>query len=238
MKAVERVASVEARLVPHRWAWAEKEADAIAANFEGRRVLTPAIFDGPVLMVAASRRSGGALAVDFFATRYAALMAHLDFGCPDGSVANGFAMGALRAADGGFLLGLMAPHTAQAGQLYFPAGTPDPLDVRPDGAVDLEASIRREVLEETGIALSADDLGEGWAVVDVDGRRAFMRDVRLAADADTVRARVLAHLAREERPELADIVVVRRPSDIDPARMPGYLIAYLEDAFAGTPAYG
>jgi hypothetical protein len=35
-------------------------------------------------------------------------------------------MAALRGADGAFLLGEMAPHTTNGGQIYFLAGTPDP----------------------------------------------------------------------------------------------------------------
>ncbi len=47
----------------------------------------------------------------------------------DAGVFNVFAAAALRAADGAYLLGEMAPSTAAAGQLYFPCGTPDPEDI-------------------------------------------------------------------------------------------------------------
>ncbi len=45
-----------------------------------------------------------------------------------------------------FLLAVMGQHTLNAGQVYFPCGTPDPIDVVGD-RVDLDASVQTEVLE-------------------------------------------------------------------------------------------
>ena len=64
-------------------------------------------------------------------------------------------MGAVRASDGAFLLGVMDAHTANAGKIYFPAGIADRSDVVGE-TVDLAGNVMREVAEETG--LTADDL--------------------------------------------------------------------------------
>ena len=82
-------------------------------------------------------------------------------------------MAALRAADGAFLLGRMAKHTANAGKVYFPSGTPDPNDVRDGGIVDLDGSVRRELLEETGL-ISTDAKPGGWHAVLAGARVALI----------------------------------------------------------------
>jgi 8-oxo-dGTP pyrophosphatase MutT (NUDIX family) len=230
---VEAVGRVEARLVPFRWTWAEANRDAIAANWERRRERTPAIFNGRVLMVASLRVAAGTLSAEFFETDYANLLGHIDAGFADGSVANGFAMGALRSQDRAFLLGIMGKHTANAGRLYFPAGTPDLSDVGADGSVDLTGSILRELREETGLDPGLDALAPAWTIVRHAGRVAFMRAVQLEIGAEEARERILAHLAAEPEPELDGIVIVRGPEDIEAERMPDFLPVFLRSAFAG-----
>ena len=78
-----------------------------------------------------------------------------------------FAAAAILGSDGGFLLGVMSPRTLNAGQIYFPCGTPDPSDII-DGKVDLDFSVRREVREETGFSAEELEAEPGWTMV-VDG---------------------------------------------------------------------
>ena len=142
-------------------------------------------------------------------------------------------MAALRGADGAFLLGEMAPHTVNGGQIYFPAGTPDPSDVF-DGKVDLDASARRELLEETRVRAEEAIIGATWTVVGAGSRIACIKPMTLPLTADRAKARIEAFLAREARPELTRMHIVRSASDINEACMPIFVSAYLRAAFEGS----
>lgn len=150
-----KVGELDLAFEPTRWAFAKRQAVSIAAHWARLTRAKPSLFNGRVLLLGRrdlETRQDGALRLKgaFFETNYADFVAWAEFDHPGEPVDNCFAMAALRCADGAFLLGEMAPHTFNAGQIYFPAGTPDPNDVF-DGKVDLEASARRELLEETGV---------------------------------------------------------------------------------------
>lgn len=232
MNRIRRVAEIDALVVPHRWDWAEANADAIAAHWGRRTAERPAMFNGRVLMLAGLDGSDDRLGARFFETDYANMTAWLDLGCPDDTVGNGFAMGALRSRDGSFLLGRMAGHTANAGQLYFPAGTPDLGDVTATGEVDLAGSILREITEETGLGPSDVAVSPGWTIVEAAGKLAFMREVRLAVDAVVAQARIRRFLASETRPELDEIVIASSPTDLDETSMPAFLTTFLREAWS------
>ncbi len=61
----------------------------------------------------------------------------------------------------------------------------------------------------------------------------MMREVRVPGAAEAARERILAHLARERRPELSDVHIVRQPDDIDQTAMPPFMQAYLRFALTG-----
>ena len=135
------------------------------------------------------------------------------------------------ARDGAFLLGEMAQHTFNAGQIYFPAGTPDPNDVF-DGKVDLEASARRELFEETGVRAEETTMAPGWTLVFTHQRIACMKLMTLPFPAALVKARIEAYLAEDPHAEFSRMHIVRGPRDIDETRVPIFVAAYLRDAFA------
>src|SRR5262249_59856313 len=111
------------------------------------------------------------------------------------------------------------------GKIYFPAGTPDPDDVV-DGRVDLAGSIRRELAEETGIGEDSYDAEEDWYCIPSGSRIAQIKVLHAHESAAALRARMLAHLASADAPELSDIRIARGPADLDPM-MPPYITAFL-----------
>jgi 8-oxo-dGTP pyrophosphatase MutT (NUDIX family) len=233
------VAELDFIFVARPWPFAEAEAGKIAAYWRARRAAQPRLYNGRVLLLgehAFERREDGAEALRgaFFETDYAAFLAWKDFGFPDAQICNAFSMAALIAEDGAFLLGEMAAHTANAGAIYFPAGTPDPSDVVA-GRVDLKRSATRELFEETGIAPHEVAYGPEWTVVYAPPRIACMKIMRLLAPAEAIKARVDAFLGDDPDAELTAMHIVRGPEDIDENRFPRFVVDFLRYAFAQRP---
>ena len=198
------------------------------------------LFNGRVLLLgrrAIETGPNGVLKLSgaFFETDYADYLAWEEFGDAEEPVSNCFSMAAIRGDDGAFLLGEMAQHTVNAGQIYFAAGTPDPSDIF-DDKVDLEASARRELLEETGVDAGEASVAPGWTLVLTPRRIACMKLMTLAVSATALKARIDAYLASDPHAELSRMHIVRGPRDIDETRVPIFVAAYLRNAFAQRPA--
>jgi len=227
---IHRIARLDLKVLPFAWAFAEARRGEIDAHFAEMRRERPEIWNGRVLLGRNPVRNGDHLSADFFETDFASFLAWRDWGFPDSDVFNGFGMGAVKSSDGAFLLGEMAPHTANAGRIYFPAGTPDPDDIR-DGAVDIAGSIVRELAEETGLGEADYAMDTHWTCVFTVASIAMIRTLRVASTGAALQARVEAYLAREAKPELSAVHLVRGVSELVPA-MPRFVSAFLEAQFS------
>jgi 8-oxo-dGTP pyrophosphatase MutT (NUDIX family) len=216
---------LDLRLESRPWRWADENRSAIEMHFK-KVGATKQIWNGRVLLLHHHAIEAGVFYGSFFETDFANFLAWRDFGFPDPSIINCFAMGALRAADGTYLLGRMAKYTANAGKVYFPAGTPDPGDVR-DGKVDLISSVTRELAEETGLMTEDVTQNPRWYAVLAGMRTALVRPIKARENAVTLASRIRAYLAREEASEFEDVILVRSSSDFVP-EMPDFVRAYLK----------
>jgi hypothetical protein len=227
---IHRIASLDLKVRPFAWPFAQTRRDEIEAHFAEMRREKPEIWNGRVLLGRNAVRSGDQLKADFFETDFASFLAWRDWGFPDADVFNGFGMGALQSTDGAFLLGEMGGHTANAGRIYFPAGTPDPDDIR-EGAFDVAGSVVRELAEETGLGESDYKMDTHWTCVFTAASIAMIRILRTAMSGETLQKTVEAHLAREAKPELRAVRLVRSTSELVPA-MPRFVSAFLEAHFS------
>jgi 8-oxo-dGTP pyrophosphatase MutT (NUDIX family) len=224
---------VDARVEPYDWVFARDNEALIKAHWAEITADKPAMFNGRVMLQHRAAISDGVFEAGYFETDYAAFLTWRDIGHPGPIVRNGFAMAALRANDGAFLCGKMGDHTANAGKVYFAAGTPDREDARPDGTLDLAGSVTRELGEETGLRVEELQVGEGWTALIEQGRIAFMREVRIDLPAEEARALMLERMKHLKEEELSDIVIVRDLADTEKHDMPPFMRRYLAHIFDG-----
>lgn len=233
---IESVAEVSYKLAEiEAWAFESDYAANIEAHWQKRVASNPHLFNGRVLLMRGSEilatKGSCRLQGICFSVAFKSFMAWRDFGFPDRGAVNVFGMAALRSADGVFLLGEMAATTANASQIYFPAGTPDLHDLK-NGSIDLEGSVMRELKEETGLDRDSVRAEPGWTVVFHGAYIACMKALHSSLPAAEILARVDAFLAREQHPELARLRPVASPADFDHDRMPEFTLAYMRHVWA------
>jgi hypothetical protein len=211
----------------YAWPFAQSRRDEIAAHFAARVRERPGMWNGRVLLMRPYAIAGRTLTARCFETDYASFDAWRLWGFPDPSVYNFFAAAALRGADGGYVLGEMAPYTANAGSLYFPCGTPEPADIGADGTVDFDGHLGRELAEETGIDIGELSAEPGWTMVRDGCYLGFLKQLTARESAGGLRERILRHCAAEKEPELTGVRIVRGPADLD-SRMPPFVVGFLQ----------
>jgi 8-oxo-dGTP pyrophosphatase MutT (NUDIX family) len=229
---IHRVTTLDLNFQERPWPFADQRRADIDAHFALRQRDKPELWNGRILLGRDADMSGDCFRANYFETDFASLLAWRDWGFPDPEIFNGFGMGALRCADGAFVMGEMGQHTANAGQIYFPAGTPDLDDLR-DGKVDMDDSVMRELEEETGLTPADYKAGAHWDCVVVGATIAMMRVLHADVPGEAMRARIEANLAAQDHPELSRIHLVRGISDLT-AVMPRFITAFIEAQFVGA----
>jgi 8-oxo-dGTP pyrophosphatase MutT (NUDIX family) len=223
--AIHRVTQLDLNVRPRRWLFAEQRRADIEAHFAVQQREKP-IWNGRILLARDPDFSADRFSAGYFETDFASFLAWRDWGCPDKDVFNGFGMGALRCSDGAFILGEMGQHTANAGRIYFPSGTPDLDDIR-EGAVDMSGSVTREVEEETGLTPADYRASPHWDCVVSGAAIAMIRILHVDGSGEALRARIEANLARQQQPELSAIHLVHDTRDLT-AAMPRFVTAFIE----------
>ena len=226
---IHRVTALELKVEPWTWPFSVARRADIDAHFAATRREKPKLWNGRVLLGREPAFDGGRFCANYFEVDFASLLAWRDWGFPDREAFNGFGVGALRCADGAFVLGEMGGHTANAGRIYFPAGTPDLDDINGD-RLDLAGNVAREIEEETGLAPSAYRAVPHWDCVVTGATIAVIQTLHVDLPGEVVRAQIEANLSRQEHPELSAVHLVRGRGDLND-NMPRFVTAFLEQQF-------
>lgn len=224
--SIRRVKVLESRLHHKSWAWAEENRSLIDSCWQESLAEKPKMFNGRVLLMGDYAELEDRIEASYFETDFADFLAWLKLGRPDKTVGNGFSSAALQSSDGAYICGVMGEHTANAGRVYFPGGTPDLSDIRDNGTVDLLGSVLRELEEETGLRPSEVTIADHWITARWWPYVSFMRVMQLAEDAVSAVERLNANLATQKEPEFSGFRIVRGLEDIDSERMPEFVQAF------------
>ena len=226
---IHRITTLDLKYEPWDWPFAARRRADIDAHFASKKREKPNIWNGQVLLARRPAWIADRFSASYFATDFASFLAWRDWGFVDPSVFNSFGMGALRCADGAFVMGEMGAHTSTAGRVYFPSGTPDLDDIVGD-RVDIAGSVTRELEEETGLTPTDYEAAAHWDCITAGSAIALIRILNVAMPAEALRARIEANLARQRQPELSAIHLVRAQADISPA-MPPFIVAFIKRQF-------
>jgi len=182
------------------------QAEAIAENWARETAANPALFDGRLMFFDRMAVSSEGVFAEGYSTPFSAFMWWRREPRTEGF--HIFAYPVLATSDGALVAIRMGPKTANAGQVYFAAGSLEDVDVI-DGRCDVEKNMRREVLEETGIDLDEAEGGEGYHAVHIRRRVTLVKLFRFRETADALIARIEAHIRVAEEEEIAGAVAIR-----------------------------
>jgi len=220
MNRIVPVGELDLRVSDDEWAFARDHRPGIDRHWQAIMAERPSLWNGEVLLCNRAAVDGGHFTATLVKSDFASFIAWRDWGRPDATVRNCFAVPAVFSSDGALLFGEMNGWTLNAGKSYPPSGSLEPKDVAGDGRVDVLGSMRTELREETGLDLA--DARAGETVVIFEGPRlAIVQRYDFDLDFSGMQELFAVHAAREDNPELSSIEAVRNISQID-SRMPGY----------------
>lgn len=184
---------------------AENRAE-IERYWQAALAASPRLWNGPFFMFEDVRIEGGVLSATGRPTDFATFLFWRDNGRPAGAThITGTSMPVM--ADGSLFAIRMAAHTANAGKIYFPAGSFDAADIT-GGHFDVTCNIGRELAEETGLEFREADADSAFTAVCIAGAIHVTRRNRMPFDFAEAAERLRRHQAETGDDEIEAAVAV------------------------------
>lgn len=217
-----RVARCELVVGEEPWPYAERHKAEIAAHWQNSRSERPKLFDGVVYVLLRHAIDPQGLAGTLVRTDFKSFLYWRERGYADPATRDAFGSSLIRSAEGHVLLGLQTEGNLNAGFAYPPSGMIDAEDAG-GGRVDIDASIARELKEETGLRPADLSRAPGYVLTVSGPLISVAIEWRSGMPAEALRWRILDHISRQSAPELADIVIVRSIAEIGAVPIPAYV---------------
>ncbi|NNH56266.1 NUDIX hydrolase [Rhizobium laguerreae] len=201
------IAGVDLRILPGPHPFAVAEQAAIRENWARETAANPALFDGRMVFQQRLSLSENGIAGEGHVIPFSAFMWWRRQPQRQGGI-HIFAYPVLETSDGALVAIRMGAHTANPGQVYFAAGSLEPEDIV-DGRCDIEANMRREVHEETGLDLNRSVAGHGLFASHSNRTVTLLRLFRFDMTADEMVERIESHMLVAEDKEIAGAAAIR-----------------------------
>ncbi len=228
-----RIAACDLRVRQWRWPLAERDAAAIDSDWQRRKSVPNQLFNGQIYLFSDYTLGSDRLEGTLFQTDFKTLLywRSLPYAASD-SVREASGASLIRSAEGHLLFGRQGPGQLNTGLIYPPSGVIDDNDVI-DDVIDIDASIQRELSEETG--LSPADLSRvpGYHVATVGVHVTIGIEWRSPLPVAQLRERILAFTRTLSQPELEDIAILRRGDALPLSIMPPHARVFAEALLDG-----
>ncbi|MGB7432415.1 MAG: NUDIX hydrolase [Ahrensia sp.] len=186
---------------------------AIAAHWNTQLADNPNLWNGPFFLFTGVQLDGGVLRGEAHPTDFATFLYHRRVNRGhDHDVTHITGTSLAITSDGVIVAMEMAGHTANAGHIYFPAGSFDPQDVI-DNKLDTMFNVRREIREELGLDLTVSDFQPRWIGVSHDDTWHVAIPCHLPMTFDALNERFRSYQAEGGDDELARLVPIRSVDD-------------------------
>ncbi|MFA5949422.1 MAG: NUDIX domain-containing protein [Hyphomicrobium sp.] len=230
---VKRVRRCDLIVLPGHWPFSDANAAAIDTLWRERSAKNPRLFNGTIhVMTESAVAAGDTFEGRFLRTDFKSYLYWRESGFPDRSVVDAFGSALIRSAEGHVVLGRQRDGFVNAGLSYLPGGFIDARDVGADGRIDIEASIARELKEETCLDAATLERVPGFYLTTAGPLVSIAAEYRAALPADDLRRAILSEIAHDPNAELVDIVVVKAAPDLEGLPMPDYARVLLRNLFS------
>jgi ADP-ribose pyrophosphatase YjhB (NUDIX family) len=197
------------------WPLAVENAAAIGDHFARRKAANPSFYDGEVFVLRDVWLGPSGIQGQFSLERFSSFLYWRDGLAHDGTTLDGFGSALVRSSEGHVLGVKASTGTLNAGRVYLPGGFIDRRDVRSDRTIDIDASIARELAEETGLDAGALRRVPGYIVARHGRHCCFCIEFRSPLAAEDLRAHMVAGITRDRDRELTDVIVIRDARDLE-----------------------